>query len=536
MVFPKNFMRSSSLIVLSILTGCGSGGSGSTTSQTTPVVPPPATNQTPDDGWQRCALPPGYATDAQCRVLQVPLDWDDPNGRQIDLAVLRFLPTQETDRDIWLIDGGPGLWGENFAYDEALQLVRDMNVYIPAFRGTGASSFMQCSASIDKENPDGSIDQKSVKECFDDLYQQYGDQLNQFNSYNAAQDIKHLINEYSPQEHHTTIYGLSFGGYTVQRYLTYTADQVDSVVFDSAMHMQPTMHHSAYEADIIGHMVLDYCAEDDFCKNKLGGDPRAFFENTYQGLLNGNCPLIGNGEDQFTINQLKSSFEVFTGERRYSLIPAYIFRLNRCNDEDMELISGLADAQIDDGEGYVGGEAPHYTETNWRNMKMNGVLSESVSIVEGFVTDMTKAEFLELNENLRFTAVTGYLYDVAEVWDVPRIPTDFEQAESDLPMLILHTDLDNATIPYHGKLISEHFNAENQYYIEVPRMKHYTGLVAWHNCPKNILSQFLENPNQRPDSSCVADIPAIDFTLSSDWGTKLSLEFFGIDNLWPESL
>ena len=49
--------------------------------------------------WGACDPPPPPGVDLQCARIRVPLDWDDPNGRTISLAVIRHLAQQAGPAD-----------------------------------------------------------------------------------------------------------------------------------------------------------------------------------------------------------------------------------------------------------------------------------------------------------------------------------------------------------------------------------------------------------------------------------------------------
>lgn len=54
------------------------------------------------------------------------------------------------------------------------------------------------------------------------------------------------------------------------------------------------------------------------------------------------------------------------------------------------------------------------------------------------------------------------------------------------------------------------------------------GTDAGVGCGVQILQSFLEDPEQAPDTSCIAEVPALDFTeLDPVW-----LDLIGIDDLW----
>jgi len=483
----------------------------------------------PDKGeWHNCQLPEGFLQGAQCTLQEVPLDWSKPEGRKIEVAVIRYLSNAANKTgDIWLLDGGPGLWGVSYATDWANRFINDRDTYIPTLRGTGASSFLQCSTKL-SEDP---------QQCFDELFQQYGDELSQFNTHNAAQDIGFLIDKFSAETNDVVLYGTSFGGYLAQRYLQYYPAQVDAVVIDSAVHLKSPFHLQPYTGNEVGYIMLDYCEQDEWCKDKLGGNPRQFFEETYVGLQQGSCPVFGDGPEQFKVDYIKDLFYSLLEERRYSLFPALISRLNRCNESDQALFENVGEAMLNGGlnivEDWEGGEYEKPVGYDWRGLKdANTLLATTIEVSEIFQPTRTKEQVLALNENLRFGSVSGDIFDLDDIWQVPKVPVNNEPAQTDIPILILHTEMDEGVVLDEGKKIARDFNGENQHFVIVPRVSHAIGLWAWHSCPEKILTTFLNDHDAVPDRSCLAQMPAIDFTLESDWGKELSQEIFGLDNLW----
>jgi len=61
--------------------------------------------------------------------VSVPLDWDKPNGKQIELAVIRHLASRPAERigSMFVNPGGPGSSGVNIV--EAL--VDDLDSWVP---------------------------------------------------------------------------------------------------------------------------------------------------------------------------------------------------------------------------------------------------------------------------------------------------------------------------------------------------------------------------------------------------------------------
>ena len=65
----------------------------------------------------------------QCATVSVPFDWDHPEGKQIDLAVIRRLASRPKERigSMFVNPGGPGSSGVNIV--EAL--ADDLDSWVP---------------------------------------------------------------------------------------------------------------------------------------------------------------------------------------------------------------------------------------------------------------------------------------------------------------------------------------------------------------------------------------------------------------------
>ena len=142
---------------MSLLAGCSWSGLGSSgvrspvpePTLTVPVGAEPATDpayarfygQTPD--WRSCG------SDAECGTVEVPVDWQDPGGASLDLALSRYPASGQRSGSLLLNFGGPGSSGaevvERYGSGLTTQRVRehyDLVGFDP--RGVGGSSGVDC--------------------------------------------------------------------------------------------------------------------------------------------------------------------------------------------------------------------------------------------------------------------------------------------------------------------------------------------------------------------------------------------------------
>jgi pimeloyl-ACP methyl ester carboxylesterase len=114
----------------------------------------PGAAAAPALAWKPCADPAQRGF--QCATLRVPLDYDDPGGRMIRLAVIRRQATDQRHRigTLFFNFGGPGAAGTQVlplagAITEALGARFDIASWDP--RGVGASTAVHCFASPEAE-------------------------------------------------------------------------------------------------------------------------------------------------------------------------------------------------------------------------------------------------------------------------------------------------------------------------------------------------------------------------------------------------
>ncbi|GAA3463903.1 alpha/beta hydrolase [Saccharothrix longispora] len=115
------------------------------------VVAPPA--QAATIAWQPCPEQPA----AECGTVSVPLDWANPRGARVDLAVSRVRATDPARRiGVVFVDaGGPGGSGAEFAQAPYLSAEVRARFDVVGFDqlGTNNSSAIRCSPELMARNP-----------------------------------------------------------------------------------------------------------------------------------------------------------------------------------------------------------------------------------------------------------------------------------------------------------------------------------------------------------------------------------------------
>lgn len=265
----------------------------------TPLAAPPV----PTLAWGPCADPgDGF----ECATAQVPLDYRQPTGRTIPLAVTRHLAADPAHRTgvLLLHPGGPGNSGVDFArgsYDALPAALRDgFDVIGYDMRGVKRSGQVECwndqeyAAAVDAAHgvPGPGALQLAVQQGRDfgnACKERSGDLVPFIGTASNAKDIDLLRQALGEEQ--LTFYGRSFGSYVGTVYAAQFPQRVRAMVLDGSYDPR---HYAdvpyAYDAgqflalDAAVGRFLDWCAQTPTTCGFGDGKPRQAFEQLKKDL------------------------------------------------------------------------------------------------------------------------------------------------------------------------------------------------------------------------------------------------------------
>ncbi|GGZ98325.1 alpha/beta hydrolase [Streptomyces spiroverticillatus] len=298
-----------------LATGCGSGGgSGKEAAASDPGTPSPVQQpvKAPDPAtltaftsqkpvWTDCPkgpeLPAGSPKmpEGKCTKIKVPLDYAEPDGETIEIAVNKFPATGEKRGSLFVNPGGPG--GSGLGFAPAIPMVSpevgkayDVIGFDP--RGVGESKAVECLDTAAKDayyaagpTPRPTADgkaawRKAAKAMADGCEAKSGKLLPHVGTENVARDIdvmRAVLGE-KKTDYAGVSYGTLLGAYYAEQY----PEHIDRMYLDSVMDPARTLpgiiednaasFQKAYEA------FLARCAEDkdgDQEPCPMGKDPKA---------------------------------------------------------------------------------------------------------------------------------------------------------------------------------------------------------------------------------------------------------------------
>jgi hypothetical protein len=124
-------------------------------------------------------------------------------------------------------------------------------------------------------------------------------------------------------------------------------------------------------------------------------------------------------------------------------------------------------------------------------------------------------------------AITGNtILSVCDMWGLQApAPTENAPVTSLIPTLVTAGQYDPITPPRWASMVAD--SLPNSYYYEFPGQGH--GVTVEDFCAAEMALAFVDMPQQRPDSSCMADIPPMEFFIADQ--SALSLVAFSDDDL-----
>ena len=253
--------------------------------------PPP---DRPEIAWTSCE---GLGEEFQCARVPVPLDWDEPDGEKIELAVIRRLASKPEERigSMFLNPGGPGQSGVGLVRDSGEDLDAwgdgrfDLVGWDP--RGTNDSTPVRCFTSDEERDafwagvsvPNTPEESAAYQRRTVDLAQRCGavsgDLLSHISTADTARDLDWL--RAGVGDERITYAGLSYGSFIGQTYANLFPGRIRAMLLDGLIN---AVDSSTSEESNISNSVSS--ADGVFAQ----------FVELCQNAEPGQCALAGHGE------------------------------------------------------------------------------------------------------------------------------------------------------------------------------------------------------------------------------------------------
>ena len=479
-------------LLLGILVGCGSS-----------TAPTP---EITDERWEEtdCRFDvPKNATvgeDLICGNVTVPEQHAYSEGPTIRLAVAIIKSNGDAPAPdpFVMFTGGPG--GNIFAMgpmvlsggDNPIRAERD--IVLMSERGTyGAEPFLDCPelAIVDEHfgapfEELNALKLEAYTACRERLVSE-GVNLNAYNNIERTADVP-LVMDILGYENYN-LWGVSGGGMLTQLVVRDYPEGVRTIMSDSGAF--PTAHMSEVMAPLLTNISASYrllfetCAADPDCNGQYPDLEGVFFDLVAD--LNANPVPVSienpaTGEE--TEIMLTGDLIIQTFGNLFSLVDYLPDAIYDTANGDYEFISGVlpdafaGDTGIDTADGlYQSVFCPEVDYMTIDDIDTEGAYHEIVQA------------------SMPFVQLT---LDICSVWDVESIPPG-EVIVSDVPILIMEGAYDSNKPPELGAEVARNFSTS--YLVTFGNKGH----VTLGSCGVTMMAEFMNDPSQSPDTSCVAD-------------------------------
>jgi pimeloyl-ACP methyl ester carboxylesterase len=238
-----------------------------TPTETTPDTATPDTvSEVATIAWEQCDDPEVTEEELECATLTVPLDYDQPEGETIDLALVRVPAPGDREGAVLFNPGGPGASGFDFIAGNGTYISQAMGLdsldligFDP--RGVDRSNGLRCidDATQDKylyldDTPD-TPDEEALLESADADFSagctaNYGDTLQFYSTVNTARDMDAIRAALGDEQ--VSYLGISYGTYLGAVYATLFPDRVRAMVLDSAFEPNGDTVEEQFETQLVG--------------------------------------------------------------------------------------------------------------------------------------------------------------------------------------------------------------------------------------------------------------------------------------------
>jgi pimeloyl-ACP methyl ester carboxylesterase len=221
----------------------------------------------------------------ECATLEVPLDYDDPDGDTIELYVVRTPASGERIGALFINPGGPGASGAEYAellpYVLPSRITEHFDIVGVDPRGVGGSSPISCGVPADElygadptfEDAADEAAYLDVSERYvDDCDAQYGELLAYVGTTDVARDMD--VVRAAMGDDQLSYLGYSYGTVIGQVYADLFPDRVRAMVLDGVVELGPTGLELADEQAAGFETALarfvEHCDDDDGCATSGG--------------------------------------------------------------------------------------------------------------------------------------------------------------------------------------------------------------------------------------------------------------------------
>jgi pimeloyl-ACP methyl ester carboxylesterase len=429
---------------------------------------------------------------AECGVLEVAENPDQPHGRQIGLHVARVgaISRRKQPDPLFILAGGPGAAAGAFYASVSpafARIQRDRDIVLIDQRGTGGSNPLECA---EPEDLLGHASEAEIiaatRACLATLSRRAD--VAYYTTSLAVQDLERVRAALGLER--INLYASSYGTRVAQHYLRRFPGRVRTVILDGVVPIgEPVGPASPIDAEAALERILRRCALDAVCHARFG-DPAADYRAVRAELAGGRAVAVSiadpaSGEPRrmsFTAETLASVL------RLLSYVPEYAALL------PLLLHAGAEQDYAPLASQYLMVERS-YAQTVATGMHNSVVCTEDVPLFGRYPIDRASLAATYLG-----TRQLDGLEAVCRVWPRGKVDEDLRAPlRSEVPALLLSGSDDPATPPAYASEAARGFTQRLELVLEGFGHGQLTA-----PCVDRLMAQFVARGSvDALDASCV---------------------------------
>jgi pimeloyl-ACP methyl ester carboxylesterase len=505
--------------------------SGRATAQVSPEPPQPQPGVfAPAPCWTD--IPPQMTDLVTCGYVSVPERHANPDGQKIRLAVMIIQASEANAQadPLFLLQGGPG--GSTIDTYATLLLttqpiINNRDLVLFDQRGTLYSQpSLICTEyhqllldTIEEDLTDEAyleLETAAYQACRQRLLDE-GVDLGAYNSLENAADIQAIRQALGYDQ--INLYGVSYGTLLAQHAMRFFPENLRSVILDAVVAPQTNfLLEVPQTAQRAFTQLFEACAQDPQCSQSFPDLENRFYQVvdtfnqspieipltdpesgiTYQAIMDGDTFLDG-------VFQL-----LYVGD----LIPAIPQTIVDAEQGNFDFFARILSILV-------------FDRTTSYGMYFSVLCSEDAD----FSPDQVSLEGVHPQLAEAQAEGPAQFLETCDLWQVESLSAVMDEpVSSQIPVLILSGDFDPITPPINGRAVAQ--TLPNSFVVEFPTGGHGAALDG--TCQDQIIRDFLDQPEQKPDTSCIAPLESLEFyTPQSVIKIPAALELLNLQNNRP---
>jgi len=496
------------IMTTSILTACG----GSDAKKETTIKPTvPEVNTYKDVACTDMLSAPQVSiltSGSSCGYLTVPekhaLYGKPASTKNIEIAVIKLASTSENKKSdpVVYLEGGPGGSASSSIAQviETGTFINDRDVYLVDQRGTGYSKPALFCTEFEEA---GSADQLTA--CKTRL-EVAGVDLTAYRSVQSAMDFVELRKALNIQQ--WNLYGISYGTRLATTIMRENSEGIRSVILDGMFPIEvngitdtPWANYESLNQIVKNCDNTDDCPADEF---------KMIIED-----------IIARMHNEDMVEESREFIQILLELGTEPVIIDYLLAVN----EDVSQYIAVIEAMMaEQGVGESESSEEQSEEDRFYNaMGLSTICAEEYPFLNVTALNGDNSQGWSASTQVAVNGMyhMGFVKASCEVWDIASANDIETQAvSSNLPVLMLNGLQDTQTPAAWGTLVAQ--NMPNAHSLTNPQGGHGQ-LFSDSVCFNTVASDFLAEPNNVVDSSCVEQIPEL--TYAGSEGSELEAVF-----------